>query len=109
MSAKSGQQVWLIAVPTDKSATTTQEKLKRSVVDKSLCTLSPFCIPQMKVGTLDSLMAVSDSLQVADAETEILVKKVKKTYIDMVEDDRQFQAKRTWRFRCVLMLFRGTC
>jgi hypothetical protein len=82
--------LWLIAVPTDSSATITQEKLAARSSTKKLSDNFRFLIPDLKVGTLDTLMTLSDTLSNVDSESEQLVKKVQKTFFDLLDDETVF-------------------
>ena len=81
---------WLVAIPNDdRNPEVTFNKLTSQTVGRGLCEVSKFKIPSkcMKVGTLDSLMALSDDLAKIDTATENVVKKCEKTLYDLVEKD----------------------
>jgi V-type H+-transporting ATPase subunit C len=82
--------LWLIAVPTDNSATVTFDKLNTRTAAKNLSENFRFSIPTLKVGTLDTLMKLSDSVATGDSEAEQLVKKLQRTYIDLIDDENSF-------------------
>ena len=58
--AKVNQLYWLVAVPNEKSHEATILRLGNCVTEFAEC--SPFTVPELKVGTLDSLLAMSDEL-----------------------------------------------
>eukprot|EP00475_Leptophrys_vorax_P026338 TRINITY_DN3711_c0_g1_i1.p1 TRINITY_DN3711_c0_g1~~TRINITY_DN3711_c0_g1_i1.p1 ORF type:complete len:507 (+),score=170.05 TRINITY_DN3711_c0_g1_i1:48-1568(+) len=90
VGAAAKNPLWLIAVPTDQSATVTQEKLAARSSAKRLSDNYRFLIPDLKVGTLDTLMTLSDSLSSVDSESEQLVKRIQKTFFDLLEDETVF-------------------
>ena len=57
-----------VSVPKDQ-----EDKLRKALKDSKLC---PFSIPQFKVGTLDSLMTLSDELIKTDSLAEQIVLKI---------------------------------
>jgi V-type H+-transporting ATPase subunit C len=62
---------WLISVPGEKTCQESWEKLnKQTAVDQNLSTNSRFNIPDLKVGTLDQLVGLSDDLSKLDAFSE---------------------------------------
>lgn len=78
--------VWLVSVPN--SALGAQQEsfaqLKEAVVSKAaLCEIFPFDVPQLLVGTLDSLMTASDNLTKADAAVEQVVRKIERVFHDI--------------------------
>lgn len=73
----------LIAVPTDKTGKKTRDKL-RTAVEKCSHSVSDFKIPALKVGTLDSLMQLSDELLKVDTFGEQVSKKIERCFFDMV-------------------------
>ncbi|KAM4625914.1 V-type proton ATPase subunit C 1-B [Polymixia lowei] len=67
--------LWLISVPLDKTTLTSLEKLKRTLAKTNLASCYKFSIPELKVGTLDNLLGVSDDLSRLDTLTESVMKK----------------------------------
>lgn len=78
--------MWLIGVPTEGSEAQTRSRIVKHAVDRNLCTISNFQIPALRVGTLDKLMSLCDSLSGSDMEAEALVKRIAKTYADLQVD-----------------------
>lgn len=76
-------QLWAIAV----KGSASQSALKEATRD--LAALSPFKIPgaQLRVGTLDSLMSLSDDLVKMDVLAEATVTKMYKQLVDLKPDD----------------------
>uniref|UniRef100_A0A672R9L9 V-type proton ATPase subunit C n=1 Tax=Sinocyclocheilus grahami TaxID=75366 RepID=A0A672R9L9_SINGR len=66
-------EFWLISVPLDKISCQSLEKLKRVSAKTGLATSSRIHIPELKVGTLDVLLGVSDDLSRLDSYTEGLL------------------------------------
>ncbi|KAM7403987.1 hypothetical protein PAMA_004416 [Pampus argenteus] len=67
--------LWLISVPLDKTSLSSVEKLKRTIAKTNLASCCKFSIPDLKVGTLDSLLSMSDDLSELDRLTESVIKK----------------------------------
>ena len=64
--------VWLVTVPNKKeSPNTVFSNLASSLEAKGQCQLYRFEIPELVVGTLDSLMALSDDLNKIGAQVEV--------------------------------------
>ncbi|ROL44809.1 V-type proton ATPase subunit C 1 [Anabarilius grahami] len=63
-------EFWLISVPLDKISCQSLEKLKRVTAKSGLATSSRFHVPELKVGTLDVLLGLSDNLSRLDSYTE---------------------------------------
>lgn len=79
---------WLIAVPTEgKSEEETRQHLKQKI--SRVATVFPVSLPQrmLKVGTLDSLVGISDDLGKMDERLDQLIKRVKRTYVDIFKHD----------------------
>lgn len=88
MKTNPNPHLWLICVPTESSSEATFEKLNARLVSKQLADPHVFQIPKnLKVGTLDALMKLSDSLTSSDSELEQLVKRIQKAYHDLLEDE----------------------
>jgi len=84
---------WIIAVPNTAASGTAargrsseeEARLIRRALDMRTSKLADnfdFNIPKLKVGTLDTLMALSDELAKVDTFVDGVLKKVKRTYID---------------------------
>lgn len=84
------QQLWLVSVPNrGQSPDTTFSSLQNNVAKNSNCTIHRFDIPSLVVGTLDSLMALSDELVKINVQVENVVRKVERQYIDVAGNDAE--------------------
>ena len=87
---------WLISVPnqtkTEKAVFSELESATRGLAKSHL-----FRVPQLKVGTLDTLMALSDDLAKYDTQVGQIAKKIEKTYFDLskAEDEKKDEGKDT--------------
>ncbi|CAL8291548.1 unnamed protein product [Gadus morhua 'NCC'] len=68
-------EFWLLSLPLDKTSLASLEKLKRTIAKTNLATCGKLSIPELKVGTLDNLLSVSDNLSQLDTLTESVIKK----------------------------------
>lgn len=74
---------WIIAVPTEnKEIQTTRKRLDEATSGRGLSSNYKFRIPKLKVGTIDTLIALSDDLAKLDNTLSLLTKKVKRTFDD---------------------------
>lgn len=82
-------EYWLISAPGDKTCQQTWETMN-NVTSKqnSLCENFKFHIPDLKVGTLDQLVGLSDDLGKLDAYVETITRKVAAYLGDVLEDQR---------------------
>ncbi|KAF1742450.1 hypothetical protein MXB_1989 [Myxobolus squamalis] len=79
MSVQIGSEYWLIAIKTTNK--------KKSIDDckltiKGWADVCPFNIPDLKIGTLDSLMALSDELVKHDAYIETVTKRISRLILE---------------------------
>ncbi|KFP07692.1 V-type proton ATPase subunit C 1, partial [Calypte anna] len=82
-------EFWLISAPGEKTCQQTWEKLNAATTKhNNLSTNSKFNIPDLKVGTLDVLVGLSDELAKLDAFVESVVKKVAQYMADVLEDSK---------------------
>ncbi|NXK95633.1 VATC1 ATPase, partial [Formicarius rufipectus] len=82
-------EFWLISAPGEKTCQQTWEKLHAATTKhNNLSTNSKFNIPDLKVGTLDVLVGLSDELAKLDAFVESVVKKVAQYMADVLEDSK---------------------
>ncbi|XP_044524649.1 V-type proton ATPase subunit C 1 [Gracilinanus agilis] len=82
-------EFWLISAPGEKTCQQTWEKLHSATSRiNNLSHNSKFNIPDLKVGTLDVLVGLSDELAKLDAFVEGVVKKVAQYMADVLEDSR---------------------
>merc|ERR1712227_633395 len=78
--------LWLISVPGEHYGSFNQ-------VPADLATKSEFKLPELKVGTLDTLIQLSDELAKADNYGESVVRKVANYTLDVLEGNRQQQVE----------------
>ncbi|KAM9466369.1 V-type proton ATPase subunit C 1-A [Clarias gariepinus] len=78
-------EFWLISVPLDKVSSQSLEKLKRVTVKAGLGSYFRFQIPELKVGTLDALLSVSDDLSRLDSYTETIMRKTTQCIAELME------------------------
>ncbi|XP_043363402.1 V-type proton ATPase subunit C 1 isoform X2 [Dermochelys coriacea] len=82
-------EFWLISAPGEKTCQQTWEKLHAATTkNNNLSNNSKFNIPDLKVGTLDILVGLSDELAKLDAFVEGVVKKVAQYMADVLEDSK---------------------
>ncbi|XP_059375706.1 V-type proton ATPase subunit C 1-A [Carassius carassius] len=79
-------EFWLISVPLDKVTCQSLEKLKRVSAKTGQTTSSRFHIPELKVGTLDVLLEVSDDLSRLDSYTEGVMRQTSQCLAEVMED-----------------------
>ena len=66
------QQLWLVSVPNrGENAETTMSALQMNVAKGSNCRIHRFEIPSLVVGTLDSLISLSDELTKISTQVEV--------------------------------------
>ncbi|KAG8445646.1 hypothetical protein GDO86_010432 [Hymenochirus boettgeri] len=85
-------ELWLISVPGDKTNMTTLERMNTVTSKANLSSNAKFIIPELKVGTLDALVGLSDELGKLDTFAESLIKKIAQ-YIGEVMDDSTDKAQ----------------
>uniref|UniRef100_A0A667WZZ5 V-type proton ATPase subunit C n=1 Tax=Myripristis murdjan TaxID=586833 RepID=A0A667WZZ5_9TELE len=82
-------EFWLISAPGEKTCQQTWDKMMVATTrTNNLSTNSKFNIPDLKVGTLDVLVGLSDELAKLDTFVESVVKKVAQYMADVLEDSR---------------------
>ncbi|XP_048385627.1 V-type proton ATPase subunit C 1-A [Stegostoma tigrinum] len=82
-------EFWLISAPGEKTCQQTWDKLNAATTrNNHLSTNYKFSIPDLKVGTLDVLVGLSDELAKLDSFVEGVVKKVARYMADVLEDSR---------------------
>ncbi|XP_074086475.1 V-type proton ATPase subunit C 1-like [Macrotis lagotis] len=79
-------EFWLISAPGDKTCQQTWEKLQAATTKSNLSTNTKFNIPELKLGTLDVLVGLSDELEKQDLFLEILVREMARCMADVLED-----------------------
>lgn len=82
-------EFWLISAPGDKTCQQTFDKLCMATANQNmLSTNYKFAIPDLKVGTLDILVGLSDDLGKLDAYCESVTKKIAQYLGDVIEAHR---------------------
>ena len=79
-------EIWVVSVPNEAPGAQRESfaKLKDAVTGKpGSCEIFPFDVPELLVGTLDSLMAASDNLAKADTSVEQVVRKIERVFHDV--------------------------
>lgn len=85
----SSTEFWLVSVPGEKSPQQTWEKLnKATATDSQLSVNFPFHVPDLKVGTLDQLVGLSDELARLDTYVEGVMRKMANYLGEVLEDQR---------------------
>lgn len=79
-------EAWLISAPGNKTVGETWEKLGRATGAESRN--HKFPIPDLKVGTLDQLVGLSDDLAKLDTYSESVMRKVVAYFAEILEEDR---------------------
>uniref|UniRef100_A0A8C5QDY8 V-type proton ATPase subunit C n=1 Tax=Leptobrachium leishanense TaxID=445787 RepID=A0A8C5QDY8_9ANUR len=79
-------EFWLISVPGDNTNLTAMERMNTVTSKANLSSNAKFVIPDLKVGTLDALIGLSDDLGKLDVFAESLIRKIAQ-YIEDVMDD----------------------
>ncbi|CCD66968.1 V-type proton ATPase subunit C [Caenorhabditis elegans] len=86
MSSATSGEYWLISVPGEKGANDAWDKLNRSTGNTS--TNSKYLIPDLKVGTLDQLVGLSDDLSKLDTSAEAVIRKLVQYFTEVLEEDK---------------------
>ncbi|XP_007895280.1 V-type proton ATPase subunit C 2 isoform X2 [Callorhinchus milii] len=81
-------EFWLISAPVDKCNQQIWERMSTVTEKASLSNNFQFSIPDLKVGTLDSLVGLSDELGKLDTFVEGIVKKLAQYTADVMEDTK---------------------
>uniref|UniRef100_T1DI77 V-type proton ATPase subunit C n=1 Tax=Psorophora albipes TaxID=869069 RepID=T1DI77_9DIPT len=82
-------EYWLISAPGDKTCQQTWETMNNlTSKQNNLCENFKFHIPDLKVGTLDQLVGLSDDLGKLDAYVEQTTRKIASYLGDVLEDQR---------------------
>mmetsp|Transcript_21777 Transcript_21777/g.68224 ORF Transcript_21777/g.68224 Transcript_21777/m.68224 type:complete len:408 (+) Transcript_21777:65-1288(+) len=78
----SGNPFWVVTVPNEgRSGDETLERLRRHVEEASKAYVVQ--IPSLTVGTLDSLMALSEEMEKVDSSIEVAVRKIERQYAEI--------------------------
>jgi len=82
-------EFWLVSAPGEKTPQQTWETLNNATAKQSgLSQNFKFTIPDLKVGTLDVLVGLSDELAKLDVYTESVTRKVAQYLSDVLEDEK---------------------
>jgi len=89
MSATTLNEYWLISAPGDKTCQQTWDVLNNVTSKQNNLSLNyKFHIPDLKVGTLDVLVGLSDDLAKLDSFTEGVTRKIASYFADVLEDQK---------------------
>uniref|UniRef100_A0A5S6R630 V-type proton ATPase subunit C n=1 Tax=Trichuris muris TaxID=70415 RepID=A0A5S6R630_TRIMR len=79
-------EYWLISAPGEKTCQETWDRLNSTTCDLSMN--HKFAIPDLKVGTLDQLVGLSDDLVKLDNYAETITRKLVQYFSEILEDQR---------------------
>lgn len=79
-------EFWLISAPGDKENLQALERMNSVTSKSNLSHNTKFAIPDFKVGTLDSLVGLSDELGKLDTFAESLIKRMAQSVVEVMED-----------------------
>lgn len=83
-------QLWFVSVPNrGEKGDATHAQLQNKVATAGFCRIHRFEIPSLVVGTLDSLMALSDDLVKINTQIENVVRKIERQYSDVAGADAE--------------------
>ncbi|XP_014681891.1 PREDICTED: V-type proton ATPase subunit C-like [Priapulus caudatus] len=89
MSSSQQQEYWLISAPGEKTCQQTWDNMNNVTAKQSNLSLNfKFHIPDLKVGTLDQLVGLSDDLTKLDSYVEAIAHKIAQYLGDVLEDQR---------------------
>ncbi|KAG8200767.1 hypothetical protein JTE90_006350 [Oedothorax gibbosus] len=81
-------EFWIISAPGDKTCSQTWEKLNAATKPNNLSVNYKFHIPDLKVGTLDTLVGLTDDLAKIDTYVEGILKKLVSYMEEILEDQK---------------------
>ncbi|XP_075856664.1 V-type proton ATPase subunit C 2 isoform X2 [Microcebus murinus] len=81
-------EFWLISAPGDKENLQALERMNTVTSKSNLSYNTKFAIPDFKVGTLDSLVGLSDELGKLDIFAESLIKRMAQSVAEVMEDSK---------------------
>uniref|UniRef100_A0A663F153 V-type proton ATPase subunit C n=1 Tax=Aquila chrysaetos chrysaetos TaxID=223781 RepID=A0A663F153_AQUCH len=81
-------EFWLISAPGDKANLQAWERMNTVTSKSNLSSNSKFHIPDLKVGTLDALVGLSDELGKLDSFAESVIKKIAQYIGEVMEDSK---------------------
>merc|ERR1712241_932625 len=82
-------EYWMISAPGNKTCQQTWDKLNQATMRQQLSRNWKFHIPDLKVGTLDQLVGLSDDLGKVDSYVEQVTRKLANYLGDVLEDQRE--------------------
>ncbi|NWZ82094.1 VATC2 ATPase, partial [Poecile atricapillus] len=81
-------EFWLISAPGDKTNLQAWERMNTVTSKSNLSSNSKFHIPDLKVGTLDALVGLSDELGKLDSFAESVIRKIAQYIGEVMEDSK---------------------
>ncbi|OWK63339.1 V-type proton ATPase subunit C 2 [Lonchura striata] len=81
-------EFWLISAPGDRTNLQAWERMNTVTSKSNLSSNSKFHIPDLKVGTLDALVGLSDELGKLDSFAESVIKKIAQYIGEVMEDSK---------------------
>ncbi|KAG8124271.1 hypothetical protein E2320_019584 [Naja naja] len=81
-------EFWLISAPGDKANLLAWDRMNTVTSKANLSSNSKFAIPDLKVGTLDTLVGLSDELGKLDSFAESVIKKIAQYIGEVLEDSK---------------------
>ncbi|XP_062981902.1 V-type proton ATPase subunit C 2 isoform X2 [Elgaria multicarinata webbii] len=81
-------EFWLISAPGDKANLLAWDRMNTVTSKANLSSNSKFTIPDLKVGTLDALVGLSDELGKLDSFAESVIKKIAQYIGEVLEDSK---------------------
>ncbi|XP_032069875.1 V-type proton ATPase subunit C 2 isoform X2 [Thamnophis elegans] len=81
-------EFWLISAPGDKANLLAWDRMNTVTSKANLSSNSKFTIPDLKVGTLDTLVGLSDELGKLDSFAESVIKKIGQYIGEVLEDSK---------------------
>ncbi|TRZ02648.1 hypothetical protein DNTS_024389 [Danionella cerebrum] len=81
-----GMEFWIISVPLDKTSSQSLEELRLVTAKSGTASWSRFHIPDLKVGTLDVLLGLSDDLSQLDSFTEGVFGRSCQSWSELMEE-----------------------
>ncbi|KAH0621976.1 hypothetical protein JD844_023800 [Phrynosoma platyrhinos] len=81
-------EFWLISAPGDKANMVAWDRMNTVTSKANLSTNSKFIIPDLKVGTLDALVGLSDELGKLDSFAESVIKKIAQYIGEVLEESK---------------------
>ncbi|XP_075719999.1 V-type proton ATPase subunit C 2 isoform X1 [Rhinoderma darwinii] len=82
-------EFWLISVPGDKTNLAAMDRMTTVTSKANLSSNAKFIIPDLKVGTLDALIGLSDDLGKLDVFAESVIKKIAQYIGDVMNDSAE--------------------